>query len=78
MVMMIAAALFMVSAIGSGTSSTSIEFIIFRLIGGLGVGAASVLCPVYISGPPVPGTHTLFRQSGLQSGSFLRPVKQGL
>ena len=48
-VMMIAAALFILSALGSGASSTSIEFILFRLIGGLGVGAASVLCPVYIS-----------------------------
>lgn len=48
-VMMIAAALFIVSAIGSGMSTSSAEFIIFRLIGGLGVGAASVLCPVYIS-----------------------------
>jgi SP family sugar:H+ symporter-like MFS transporter len=48
-VMMIAAALFIVSAIGSGMSTSSAEFIVFRLIGGLGVGAASVLCPVYIS-----------------------------
>ncbi|WP_426013108.1 sugar porter family MFS transporter [Caulobacter sp. DWR2-3-1b2] len=48
-VMIIAALLFLVSAIGSGAAHTSTVFIIFRLIGGLGVGAASVLCPVYIS-----------------------------
>jgi SP family sugar:H+ symporter-like MFS transporter len=48
-VMIIAALLFLVSAIGSGAAHTSVVFIVFRLIGGLGVGAASVLCPVYIS-----------------------------
>ncbi len=48
-VMLISALLFLVSAIGTGASDTSLVFIAFRLIGGLGVGAASVLCPVYIS-----------------------------
>jgi SP family sugar:H+ symporter-like MFS transporter len=48
-VMIISALLFVVSAIGTGAADTSLTFIIFRLIGGLGVGAASVLCPVYIS-----------------------------
>jgi SP family sugar:H+ symporter-like MFS transporter len=47
--MIIAALLFIISAIGTGAAHTSTMFIIFRLIGGLGVGAASVLCPVYIS-----------------------------
>ena len=48
-VMIISALLFLVSALGTGAAHTSIVFIVFRLIGGLGVGAASVLCPVYIS-----------------------------
>jgi SP family sugar:H+ symporter-like MFS transporter len=48
-VMIVAALLFVVSAIGTGASHTSLVFIAFRLLGGLGVGAASVLCPVYIS-----------------------------
>lgn len=48
-VMIISALLFLVSALGTGASHTSLVFILFRLIGGLGVGAASVLCPVYIS-----------------------------
>ena len=48
-VMIIASLLFLVSALGTGASHTSLVFIFFRLIGGLGVGAASVLCPVYIS-----------------------------
>ena len=48
-VMIISALLFLVSALGTGASHTSMVFIAFRLLGGLGVGAASVLCPVYIS-----------------------------
>lgn len=48
-VMMIAAVLFILSALGTGASATSALFIVARLLGGLGVGAASVLSPVYIS-----------------------------
>ena len=48
-VMLIAAALFIVSALGAGFASSSAVFIVARFIGGLGVGAASVLAPVYIS-----------------------------
>lgn len=48
-VMMIAAVLFLVSALAAGAASVSILFILARIVGGLGVGAASVLTPVYIS-----------------------------
>lgn len=48
-VMLIAAALFLVSALLAGAASSSAIFIIARIIGGLGVGAASVISPVYIS-----------------------------
>ncbi|RYF91790.1 MAG: MFS transporter [Caulobacteraceae bacterium] len=48
-VMLIAAALFIVSALWAGAADTSAHFIIARFIGGLGVGAASVLAPAYIS-----------------------------
>ena len=41
--------LFLISAFGSGISSGSFEFIVYRLIGGFAVGAASVLAPTYIS-----------------------------
>ncbi len=47
--MVVAALLFIVSAIGAGAAASSTLFIIARFIGGLGVGAASVLAPVYIS-----------------------------
>ena len=48
-VMMIAAFLFLVSALLAGAASGSVVFILARIIGGLGVGAASVISPVYIS-----------------------------
>jgi len=43
------AILFGVSAWGSGIATGSLEFVIYRLIGGFAVGAASVICPAYIS-----------------------------
>lgn len=48
-VMLIAAVLFFVSAILTGIAGSSAIFIFGRIIGGLGVGAASVTAPVYIS-----------------------------
>lgn len=48
-VMMIAALLFILSALITGFATGSAIFVFGRLIGGLGVGAASVLAPAYIS-----------------------------
>jgi SP family sugar:H+ symporter-like MFS transporter len=48
-VMMIAAVLFIISALAAGAAGSSAIFILARIVGGLGVGAASVLAPVYIS-----------------------------
>lgn len=48
-VMMIAAILFLLSALAAGAAPSSSVFILARFVGGLGVGAASVLSPVYIS-----------------------------
>lgn len=48
-VMIITAIIFAISALGSGLADSSIEFILYRLVGGLGIGAASVLAPAYIS-----------------------------
>ena len=47
--MVVAAGLFLVSAIGSALAQTLIGLIIWRIIGGLGVGFASVLAPAYIA-----------------------------
>lgn len=48
-IMRVAAAFFIVSAWGSGIAAGSLEFVIYRVLGGLAVGAASVLAPAYIS-----------------------------
>lgn len=48
-VLIAAAVFFIVSAWGSGIAGVSTEFIIYRVIGGLAVGAASVMSPAYIS-----------------------------
>ncbi|MFB0872526.1 MULTISPECIES: sugar porter family MFS transporter [unclassified Sphingobium] len=48
-VMMLSAILFLLSALLAGAADSSAIFIVARIIGGLGVGAASVISPVYIS-----------------------------
>jgi SP family sugar:H+ symporter-like MFS transporter len=48
-VMVIAAILFFISAIGSGLAFSLWELTLFRLVGGLGVGTASVIAPAYIA-----------------------------
>jgi SP family sugar:H+ symporter-like MFS transporter len=48
-VMVIAAGLFLVSAIGSGLAFSVWDLALWRFIGGLGVGAASVIAPAYIA-----------------------------
>jgi SP family sugar:H+ symporter-like MFS transporter len=48
-VLLATAVLFIISAWGSGIANSSGEFIVYRLIGGLAVGAASILTPAYIS-----------------------------
>lgn len=48
-ILVFSALLFALSAWGAGISTSSLEFIIYRIFGGLAVGAASVLCPAYIS-----------------------------
>ncbi len=48
-VLFVIALLFAVSAIGSAITSSWSLFVFFRLIGGIGVGASSVVAPMYIS-----------------------------
>jgi SP family sugar:H+ symporter-like MFS transporter len=43
------AVLFGVSSWGSGIATDSFEFVIYRLLGGFAVGAASIISPAYIS-----------------------------
>ncbi|MGJ8693455.1 MAG: sugar porter family MFS transporter [Thalassotalea sp.] len=71
--LIVAAVFFIISAWGSGVSTTSFEFIIYRIIGGLAVGAASVMAPAYISeiAPArIRGTLTTIQQVAIITGLF--------
>ncbi|MFW7414612.1 sugar porter family MFS transporter [Demequina sp. SO4-18] len=48
-VMLIAATLFFMSAVGSGLAIGIWDLILWRIVGGLAVGAASVIAPAYIA-----------------------------
>jgi SP family sugar:H+ symporter-like MFS transporter len=74
--LMAAAVLFIISAWGSGISATSFEFVCFRILGGLAVGAASVMAPAYISeiAPArLRGTLTSIQQFAIIFGLSLSP-----
>ncbi|MGB3203441.1 MAG: sugar porter family MFS transporter [Crinalium sp.] len=47
--MVVASVLFTISGIGSGMAFTIWDFIFWRLLGGIAVGAASVIAPAYIA-----------------------------
>jgi len=47
--LILAALLFLVSAIGTGAVDHFTPFIIYRLIGGVGIGLASTISPMYIA-----------------------------
>lgn len=48
-ILIVTALTFIVSAWGSGAAGSSLEFVFYRILGGLAVGAASILGPAYIS-----------------------------
>ena len=48
-VMLLSAGLFFVAAIGSMLAGNIFLLISFRIIGGIGIGVASMICPLYIS-----------------------------
>ncbi|WP_460501484.1 sugar porter family MFS transporter [Hymenobacter agri] len=50
------AVLYLVSAVGAAMSPTWVPFLVFRFLGGLGVGASSVTAPLYISEVSPPAT----------------------
>ena len=47
--MLAASVLFFISAIGSGLPFTIYDFIAWRVIGGIGIGVASIIAPIYIA-----------------------------
>lgn len=69
MMMIVAAVFFIVSAWGSGVATSSGEFIIYRVLGGLAVGAASVMAPAYIS--EIAPAHLRGRLSSIQQVAII-------
>ena len=73
-VMKIAALFFLVSAIGTGLAPNVWVVVVFRIVGGIGVGIASVIAPAYIaetSPPRIRGRLGSLQQLAIVSGIFL-------
>ncbi|MGE2833432.1 sugar porter family MFS transporter [Mycobacterium sp. SMC-4] len=73
-VMKIAAVLFFISAFGTGFAPDVWAVVLFRIVGGLGVGVASVIAPAYIaetSPPGIRGRLGSLQQLAIVSGIFL-------
>ncbi|MGH3678438.1 MAG: sugar porter family MFS transporter [Mycobacterium sp.] len=73
-VMKIAALLFLISAIGTGLANSVWLIVLFRVVGGIGVGVASVIAPAYIaetSPPRIRGRLGSLQQLAIVSGIFL-------
>src|SRR6476469_9465233 len=73
-VMKIAALLFFISAIGAGLANSVWLIVVFRIIGGIGVGVASVIAPAYIaetSPPRIRGRLGSLQQLAIVTGIFV-------
>lgn len=72
-VMKIAAVLFFISAFGTGFAPDVWAIVLFRIVGGVGVGVASVIAPAYIaetSPPGIRGRLGSLQQLAIVSGIF--------
>ncbi|MGB8702047.1 MAG: sugar porter family MFS transporter [Thermosynechococcaceae cyanobacterium] len=72
--MVVAAALFAISALGSGFAFIIWDFIFWRLLGGIAVGVASVIAPAYIaecSPAQMRGRLGSLQQLAIVSGIFI-------
>ncbi|MDX2357521.1 sugar porter family MFS transporter [Dietzia sp. PP-33] len=73
-VMILASVLFTISSVGSGFAVGPWDLILWRVIGGLGVGAASVIAPAYIAEvapPSIRGRLGSLQQLAIVSGIFV-------
>ncbi|MEG3616572.1 sugar porter family MFS transporter [Isoptericola haloaureus] len=71
-VMVIASALFTLSAVGSTFAFGPVDMIVWRVIGGLGVGAASVIAPAYIA--EISPAHIRGRLGSLQQMAIVTGI----
>lgn len=73
-VMVGASALFVISAVGSGLATGPVSLTFWRVVGGIGVGAASVIAPAYIaeiSPASIRGRRGSLQQLAIVIGIFL-------
>lgn len=72
-IMLVAAILFFASSIGAAFAFATWDFVAWRLIGGLGIGTASVIAPAYISEvspKAIRGRLASFQQLAITLGIF--------
>jgi MFS transporter, SP family, arabinose:H+ symporter len=80
-ILFIIAALYVITAIGSALAGNVTSFIIFRFLGGIGVGASSVVAPMYIaeiSPAKIRGRMTAMFQFNVISGILIAYVSNFL
>ncbi|RPH99264.1 MAG: MFS transporter [Calditrichaeota bacterium] len=73
-VLLMSAVLFTISAIGSAVPKNLTEFVIYRMIGGVGVGAASMVSPLFIaeiSPPHIRGKLVSWNQFAIVFGMLV-------
>jgi len=72
--MLLSAVLFFVSAVGCAIPQNLTQFLVFRWIGGLAIGAASIVCPLYISEiapPKIRGALVSVNQLAIVTGILI-------
>lgn len=72
--MLVSAVLFFVSAVGCALPQNLSQFLVFRFIGGLAIGSASIIAPLYISEiapPAIRGALVSVNQLAIVSGILL-------
>lgn len=80
-VMMIGAGFFLISSIGSGFAFSVWDLVLWRVVGGLGIGIASVTAPTYIaeiSPKHLRGSLTALQQLAITIGIFVALLSDAL
>jgi MFS transporter, SP family, arabinose:H+ symporter len=80
-ILFVIASLYVITAVGSALSGSVASFIIFRFLGGIGVGASSVVAPMYIaeiSPAKIRGRMTAMFQFNVISGILIAYVSNYL
>lgn len=73
-VLIVSAILFTISAVGSAIPATLTQFVLFRMLGGFGVGAASMVSPLFIaeiSPPKMRGRLVSWNQFAIVAGMLV-------